>query len=180
MREAEVDDERFRTAVRRLAMPAPDSDSAPVAASHGTAASRRRSRCVALRKILVAYDGSASAMRALDLAVQLAGALGARLSVVSVVPLHSGRMPIDPCDDREVHAHELLDAQELAARHGISVELVEPVGEPARAIEQAAEAGGFDAVLVGSGDAPAWLRALRGSVSARLVAHSAKTVIVVH
>jgi nucleotide-binding universal stress UspA family protein len=181
LREADADNERFRTALRRLAMPRPD-DRVRVAAPDGghTTLPQPGPRGGALGKILVGYDGGEAAKRALDLAVGLAEGLGASLAVVSVVPLHPGRMPIDPCDDREVHAQELLEAQEVAARRGVEVDLVEPVGEPARAIERAAEVGGFDAVLVGSPRSSGWFRALRGDVSAHLVSHSAKTVIIVH
>jgi len=177
---AAVGQERIQSALYRLAMPSRDA----VIAAPVPATTRRRAYDTAggpaLRKILVGYDGGEAARRALELALTLASGLGASLAVVSVVPLHPGRTPIDPLDDREVHAQELLEAKELAARRGVTVELVEPVGEPAQKILQAAEVGNFDAVVVGSPRSSTWLRILRGSVPAHVVSHGAKTVIVVH
>ncbi len=180
IRAMHADEDRLRTALQRLAVPDRDQVEVTPVRHHGPRAPRGGGSGAALRKILVGYDGSATARRALDMALELAGGLGAKLAVISVVPLNYGRVPIDPCDDREVHAQELLEAREIAARNGLEVELVEPVGDPAQSIERTAEIGGFDAVLVGAGDSPGWLRSLRGSVSKRLAVHSARTVIIVH
>ena len=170
--------ERFYRSVGLRTLPRPV---APAAAGGARAAdagdgSTERQR---LQRILVAYDGSAAARRALELAVGLAASLRASLAVMSVVPLHPGRVPIDPCDNEEVHARELLEAKAVAAQQGVTVELAEPVGEPAQAIEQAAEHGGFDLVLVGSHRGPRWLRWLRGSVTAHVVAHCTRSVVLV-
>ena len=73
-----------------------------------------------MKKILLAYDGGEPARRALDQTVELAKLLGAEVGVISVVPVHPGRAPIDPWDDRTVHAEELLDAdlaQQLSLIH---------------------------------------------------------------
>ena len=67
-----------------------------------------------MKRILVAYDGGAPARRALDTAIELAKQFDALITVVSVVPFHPGRSPIDPWDDRTVHAKEL---QEAWAKH---------------------------------------------------------------
>ena len=49
-----------------------------------------------MKNILVAYDGGEPARRALEAAVELAKRFDAPLAVVSVVPVHPGRSPIDP------------------------------------------------------------------------------------
>ena len=67
------------------------------------------------------------ARRALDTAIDLAKRFEASITVVSVVPMHPGRMPMDPWDDREVHARELREARQLLAQQGITAELLEPV-----------------------------------------------------
>jgi nucleotide-binding universal stress UspA family protein len=143
---------------------------------------RRRGRSnlpiASMRRILVGYDGTAAARRALDLAIELSVVTGAGLAVVSVVPHRRGK-PIEPWDDSEEHARELLEAHELAASRGVAVELHEPVGEPAAEIAHVAEEGGFDAVMIGSSWSPRWLRTLQGSVSRSLAAHCHKTVITV-
>ncbi len=129
-------------------------------------------------KILVAYDGGEPAKRALDLTVQLAKRFGASVSVVSVTPVHPGRSPVDPWDDREVHLNELLEAQVLLRNEGIEAEMLAPAGEPAKTIEQIAADGGFDAVVIGSRSLGIVTRALQGSTSEHVATHSGTTVIV--
>ena len=52
-----------------------------------------------MKRILVAFDGGEPARRALDTAIDLANRFEALISVVSVVPYHPGRAPMDPWDD---------------------------------------------------------------------------------
>jgi len=65
-----------------------------------------------MKNILVAYDGGQPAHRALEAAVELAKRFDASLAVVSVVPYHPGRSPIDPWDDGPTHAQQLAEAGE--------------------------------------------------------------------
>src|SRR5207245_9126212 len=53
---------------------------------------------VAMKKILVAFDGTEPSRRGLDMAADLAHAFGASVSVISVIPVHPGRVPVDPWD----------------------------------------------------------------------------------
>lgn len=176
--EAAAEAARFAHALGMPAIPGPEP-LVPASVEVGNAAAPANAQAHALRRILVAYDGSEAARRALELALALAASLQVTLAVVSVVPRRIGRMPIDPLDNAETHARELLEAKELAAQQGVAVELAAPVGEPARTIELAAECGGFDAVLLGARQVPRWVRWLRGSVTAHVADHCAKTVIVV-
>ena len=91
-------------------------------------------------RILLAYDGGEPAMRALKTAAGIATAMGGTVDVVSVIPLHSGRAPIDPWDNHEVHDQELREASERLAEMGIFSRLLEPVGEPAQTIESTDQA----------------------------------------
>jgi nucleotide-binding universal stress UspA family protein len=131
-----------------------------------------------MKKILVAYDGGQPAKRALDLAAELAQRYGARVGVVSVVPVHPGRSPIDPWDDRAVHTAELAEARRVLAERGVEAVLYEPEGDPARTIEQVADDGAYDTVVVGSRGLGVLSRTLQGSVSEHVATHSAATVIV--
>ncbi len=131
-----------------------------------------------MKKILVAYDGGDPARRALDTAAELAKSTGATVSVVSVVPVHLGRIPVDPWDDASTHAHELIEARELLAARGIEAELLEPTGEPASTIERIADQGGFDTVVVGSRGLGLISRALQGSVSEHVATHAKATVVI--
>jgi nucleotide-binding universal stress UspA family protein len=133
-----------------------------------------------MKKILLAYDGGEHARRALETAAELARAFHAPLSVVSVVPEGAGRRVGDPREDASAHARELQEAKRLLAEMGLEVELLEPSGDPARRIEQIAEEGGFDTIVLGSGDGGPIDRALHGSVSQHVVAHAMATVVVAH
>lgn len=131
-----------------------------------------------MKNILVAYDGGEPAYRALETAADLAKRFDATLAVVSVVPYHPGRSPIDPWDDGPVHAQQLAEAGEFLARQGVVAEMIEPSGEPATAIERVAKMGHFDTIVVGSRGLGAVSRIMRGSVSAHVATHSDATVVI--
>jgi len=131
-----------------------------------------------MKNILLAYDGGEPAKRALTMAIELTKTFDASLSVVSVVPVHNGRAPIDPWDDRSVHAQELQEARQTLRYAGIEAEVIEPAGDPAKEIEKIARAGHFDTVIIGSRGLGTLQRALQGSVSEHVAAHADATVIV--
>jgi nucleotide-binding universal stress UspA family protein len=131
-----------------------------------------------MKNILVAYDGEAPAKRALEVAIDLTKRFDASLSVVSVVPTRPGRSPVDPWDDRSVHARQLHEARDILARDGVEAEMIEPTGDPAKEIEKIAQAGNFDTIVIGSRGLGAIGRVLQGSVSEHVATHAAATVIV--
>ncbi|HET7726729.1 MAG TPA: universal stress protein [Candidatus Limnocylindrales bacterium] len=128
-------------------------------------------------KILLAYDSTDPSRRAAETAIMLARATGATVDVVSVVPHRLGRAPVDPWDDREAHDKALFEARDLLREAGIEPRLIEPVGDPARRIEEVAERG-YDMLVVGSRDQGAVGRALQGSVSAHVATHAHTTVVI--
>ena len=129
-------------------------------------------------KILLAYDGGEPAHRALEQTADLAKKLEASVAVVSVVPVHPGRVPIDPWDDTSVHASQLAEAKKLLLGYGIEPVLIEQAGEPAHTIERIAQDGGYDIVVVGSRHLGAVSRILQGSVSEHVATHARATVII--
>ena len=131
-----------------------------------------------MKKILLAYDGGEPARHALDTAAELALKFGASLSVVSVVPVHPGRAPVDPWDDSTVHAQELVEARRLLQEKGIAADLMEPAGDPAKTIEHIAAEGGFDTIVLGSRGLSMVGRALQGSVSEHVATHAEATVVI--
>lgn len=131
-----------------------------------------------MKRILVAYDGGEPAHRALDTAVDLATRFDATISVVSVVPYHPGRSPMDPWDDDRVHAAALEEARRLLAERGMTADLLEPIGDPASTIERIAEDGGFDTVVIGSRGLGALSRFFQGSVSSHVASHANATVVI--
>jgi nucleotide-binding universal stress UspA family protein len=131
-----------------------------------------------MKKILLAYDGGEPARRALEQTVELAKAYDAEVGVISVVPVRPGRAPIDPWDDRTVHAEELLEARKLLREAGIEATLIEPGGDPAKVIEQIAEERDYDTIVIGSRGLGTVARALQGSVSEHVAANAHATVVV--
>jgi nucleotide-binding universal stress UspA family protein len=131
-----------------------------------------------MQRILLAYDGGEPARKALATAAELAKKFEAVVTVVSVVPVHPGRTPIDPWDDGLVHAKELKEAGEALRELGIEADLLEPSGDPATVIERVAEKIDADVVVVGSRGLGAVSRILQGSVSEHVATHAAATVIV--
>ena len=133
-----------------------------------------------MKKILLAYDGTTDADTALTTTVALAKAFDAEVGVVSVVPVHPGRTPVDPWDDRPAHAAHLQRAHQLLEAQGIEPILIEPAGDPAIVIEEEAERGAYDAIVVGSRRLGAVGRILQGSVSEHVATHAKTTVVVAH
>ena len=133
-----------------------------------------------MNRILLAYDGSEPAIRALDTAVDLATRFGAFVGVVSVVPVRAMGMGVDPWDDRTVHAEQLRDAQDRLRQVGIEPELIEPYGDPAYTIERIATERNFDTIVMGSRGQGALGRFFGGSVSEHVATHATATVIVTH
>ena len=131
-----------------------------------------------MQRILLAYDGGEPARRALEMTADLAKLTGAVVAVVSVVPFHSGRIGADPWDTTEDHAEELVEARRLLRERGIEAELVEPIGDPAGAIERVATDGDYDTIVIGSRGLNALGRALQGSVSEHVATHAKASVII--
>ena len=76
-----------------------------------------------MQTILVGYDDSEQAQRALDRAIELAKALGTEIVVASVAPvaISSGRSagPIDPTDTPQQHRDQLQTAAEKVQAAGL-------------------------------------------------------------
>jgi nucleotide-binding universal stress UspA family protein len=132
-------------------------------------------------KILVAYDGSESAKRALDHAAELSHN-GASLSVLSVAEMlpqfgRAGAMLV-PEEDEE-RRRELDEAKKALAGRGIDATFVERVGDPATMIIDEAEQEHADVVVLGTRGLNTAQRWLLGSVSTKVVQHAPCNVFVV-
>jgi nucleotide-binding universal stress UspA family protein len=131
-----------------------------------------------MKRILLAYDGGEPAKRALQQTIELAKVFGAEVGVISVVPSRAGRAPVDPWDDRTVHAEELLEARRALREAGIEAEMLEPGGDVARTIERVADERGYDTIVVGTRGLGSLAKTLQGSVSEHVATHAHTTVIV--
>lgn len=131
-----------------------------------------------MERILLAYDGSDPAKKALAMAADLAKHYTATVTVVSVVPVQAGRAPIAPWDDGEVHTAELQEAAKLLREQGIEPKLVRPSGHPAETIEEIAKEGHFDVIVLGSRGSNILERVMLGSVSEHVATHADTAVLI--
>jgi len=137
------------------------------------------------KKILLAYDGSEGANRALEAGLELARVHQAELWALTVqegVPRFSAT--IDEVQEEKAfanqHTAEVLAAARARAQNGgIELKTLSQTGHPAQTIIQVAGEGKFDLILVGhSGLSGVWAKFL-GSTAERVSRHSPCSVLIV-
>ena len=129
--------------------------------------------------ILVAYDGSPEAERALRHAADLVGR-GGSVAVVNVIPVQavSARLETVSAEQRAEQHHLLEEARSVLARRRVGMTPLTAVGDPATEIRAAAEKTGAEVIVVGRKNDR--LRLIHGSVSTRLVRRAPCDVLIVH
>ena len=146
-----------------------------------------------MKRILVGFDESEPAERALTRAADLAEALGAHLLVVSVaVPAVPGpgvaaALPTVPAqfaasatDEFEAAEEHLERARSMLAGRQIEIEFVSEVGAPAARLVEVAEARDADLIVVGTREPGFLARLLEGSVSDDVSRSTHCDVMIVH
>jgi nucleotide-binding universal stress UspA family protein len=142
-----------------------------------------------MKKILVAIDGSAGSDRAVDVAAELAKALGAGLLILTILEPPSRETveayrTIEHVPESEVAAliaHGLLtNARERAKRAGATdVQHQVETGDPTEMILKVALQRAADAIVVGKRGRGSLVGLLLGSVSQKLVTLAPCNVVVV-
>jgi len=132
-----------------------------------------------VRAIVVGYDGSWPAHRALVRVVELASN-GAAVTIVSAVPVDVTSLGPQPPEPSELveHTHRLEEALDFLKKQGITAYGVERAGSPADVILEEARNVGADIVVVGTGAKNLAGRLVLGSVSDK-VAHRAPCDVLV-
>ncbi|HEV8634433.1 MAG TPA: universal stress protein [Chloroflexota bacterium] len=136
-------------------------------------------------KILVGFDGSPSAWRALRRAIQLAREHGAELWALSVeepLPHYASAAEEVRAEESEAVAYfERLqaDARREAALHGLALQTEAVRGHAAKAIVEYADQIGADLIMVGQHGHAGVLRRMLGSTSDRVVDTAHCSVLVV-
>jgi nucleotide-binding universal stress UspA family protein len=131
-----------------------------------------------VKRMLVAYDGSAAARRALVHAGEFAGPED-RLTVVNVMPEPRIGAGIGrPAEERNRQWRLLDEARQSMARRGIEIEAAARVGEGAAEVLAVADDVGADVVVVGRRRRKA--AHVLGSISGRIVRDAKCDVLVVH
>lgn len=119
------------------------------------------------KKILVCFDGSAHAVKALKIAADLCKKYGASLSVATAVNLPE--LPDGDKKDRISFHSELEKAAQIAGQEGVALVTHLLRGNVADTLQRFANENHFDLVLVGARGRNAVKRFLMGSVSTHLV-----------
>lgn len=137
-----------------------------------------------MTNIVIGYDDTPSAQRALERAAMLARAFDSHLVVTSVAPVTSSAAPrslgADPADTAVEHRKELEKARSYLSEQGLTAEYVEAVGHPAKSIVAAAEQHGADLIVVGTRE-PGFMDRLLGWSVSDSVSHRAHCdVLIVH
>lgn len=133
-----------------------------------------------MHKILVAYDGSESAKRALEEAVKLSN--GGTVTVVSVaeeLPQFGRAAAMLVPEEPEERRRELREAKTMLAKRGIAAKVVERRGDAATMILDEAEKEGVELIVVGTRGLGSGKRWLLGSVSTKVLHHAPSNVLVV-
>lgn len=137
-----------------------------------------------MNQIVVGYDETEPAKRALERAGELAEAFDAKLIVTSVTPIliGAGRTagPTDPTDSFGKHLQELTQARSFLAGRKIDAEFVPAVGEPADTIVELAEQRNADLIVVGTREPNILERLLGQSVSQAVSRQAHCDVLIVH
>jgi nucleotide-binding universal stress UspA family protein len=130
--------------------------------------------------MIVAYDGSEAARRALERAARLAGR-GSVVDVVNVIPAQSVSSRLVTITDEQdrVQKRLLREAGAVLARSGVRANLIPAAGDPATEILSAADASEADVIVVGRRRKLRGRR-LREPLSTRLSRRTARDVLVVH
>jgi universal stress protein A len=136
-----------------------------------------------MKTIVLAYDDSPEAERALRRARVIAKALGARVIVASIapilVPAGRGIGPYDPADPPEHHRKLAEDAASFLAEGGVEAEAVDGLGDAGDAIVRIADEREADLIVLGSTH-HLHLARLLGSVSDDVAHHAHCDVLLVH
>jgi nucleotide-binding universal stress UspA family protein len=88
-------------------------------------------------RVLVGTDGSETAARAVDRAVEVAGATGARLTILAVGASDQATKVVEAAASRH-------------ASSGVAIDTEVATGEPSRALVEVARRGRYDLVVVGN------------------------------
>jgi nucleotide-binding universal stress UspA family protein len=135
------------------------------------------------KSILVAWDGSEHAKRALAEAIDLARTQEARLTLLSVAaPIHAWPGYIPPITEADLvsAAEQMLAEGEALVPDGIPVSGRTATGDPGTELLKRTAAANHDLIVMGSRGRGAIRSAVLGSVSHFVLNHATVPVLLVH
>jgi nucleotide-binding universal stress UspA family protein len=135
-----------------------------------------------MKTIVLGYDDSPEAVRAMRRTVELARLLHARVVVTSVAPIlipaGHGIGPYDPADPPERHHALAEDAAAVLKEQGVEAEALTALGDPGEAIVKVADERDADLIVLGTTRHP-YLSRLVGSVCDDVSHHAHCDVLLV-
>jgi nucleotide-binding universal stress UspA family protein len=145
-----------------------------------------------ISKILMPTDGSKTAIKAVEYAVELAKQMGATITLLSVIDnsfyaaqsipaVASPTHLIEPIEDyiRQAVKVYLEDAERLCEKHGVQSKKVIKSGHPVEEIIKEAENSKADLIVIGSHGRSALEAAVLGSVAFGLIHKDTKIPVLV-
>jgi len=136
-----------------------------------------------IQKLLVGYDGSEPAKRAIDFALDLARHYGAALHVLAVArpPEFGTEVEAEAVieNSRRHYGHALKPVKARLATESIESKFEVVVGHPAKQLLLYAERHGIDHIVVGHRGHSVFAHWLLGSVARQVIAHAPCAVTVV-
>jgi nucleotide-binding universal stress UspA family protein len=135
------------------------------------------------KSILVAWDGSEHAKRALSEAVDLARTQDARLTLLTVAaPLQAWPGPVVPISQADLDgvAEQILAEGEALVPEGIRVSGRTAAGHPGIELLKRATAADDDLIVMGSRGRGAIRSAVLGSTSHFVLNHATVPILIVH
>ncbi|QGP93805.1 Putative universal stress protein [Neomoorella glycerini] len=135
-------------------------------------------------KILVGYDGSPHARKALHVSLDLAKKYGAQITVVSVAHVPDFADTRDEVngvleDAKNFFSKALEEATNLAAREGLTLTTRVVPGHPADTLARLVEEEGYDLLVLGARGLSGIKRYLLGSVSEAVVRLASCPVLII-
>jgi nucleotide-binding universal stress UspA family protein len=144
-----------------------------------------KSFTVSIRRIIVAYDGSPPACRALDFAAVLAECFRSSISLMHVIQIPMSTPEALPAwggllaDEERNGAALLKEAVQSMTKRGVKIEPWVVLGAPAEKVAEAATVPDVDLVVAGTTGKHALARVVLGSVTTRLLHICTKPLLVV-
>lgn len=132
-----------------------------------------------MKKILIPYDGSDYAFKAVNYALEMVKAhSGIKVTIITVgaIPDFSFYKEYTPDRSRILEAYKkgaetrIKKAVEVFEKEGISVETILATGDPAESIIETVKTQGFDKVIMGTRGLSGVKGMFLGSVSAKIIA----------
>ncbi|WP_088187954.1 universal stress protein [Desulfosporosinus sp. FKA] len=137
-----------------------------------------------IRKILVAFDGSASSKKAFRDAADLAITLNAKITILSVIHVPDFSPSIDEIaetvDEAEKHLHPLLnELKDFGQQNELQIKTVVKRGHAAETIIKYASDNEIDLIVMGTRGLGGFKKMLIGSIAQKVVSYSNTPVMVI-